>query len=83
MTPKGVEFVTRSGTVCFEVIRQWQRSAAFAWGRCGIGHGCAPQIVAVLDESFLNLGEFNGGEVEALARALRERVLRWVGIPTA
>lgn len=34
-----------------------------------------------IDESFLNLGEFDGREVEALARALRERVLRWVGIP--
>ncbi len=35
-----------------------------------------------IDESFLNLGEFNGREVEPLARELRERVLRWVGIPT-
>ena len=35
-----------------------------------------------IDESFLNLGEFAGKEVEALARELRERVLRWVGIPT-
>ena len=35
-----------------------------------------------IDESFLNLGEFAGREVEALARELRERVLRWVGIPT-
>jgi DNA polymerase V len=35
-----------------------------------------------IDESFLNLGEFNDREVEPLARELRERVLRWVGIPT-
>ncbi len=35
-----------------------------------------------IDESFLNLGEFNSREVEALARAVRERVQRWVGIPT-
>ena len=35
-----------------------------------------------IDESFLNLGEFAGREVGALARELRERVLRWVGIPT-
>ncbi len=35
-----------------------------------------------IDESFLNFGEFNSREVEALARELRERVLRWVGIPT-
>ena len=35
-----------------------------------------------IDESFLNLGEFAGREVEPLARELRERVLRWVGIPT-
>ena len=35
-----------------------------------------------IDESFLNLGEFNSREVEPLARELRERVLRWVGIPT-
>jgi hypothetical protein len=35
-----------------------------------------------IDESFLNLGEFNEREVETLARELRERVLRWVGIPT-
>ena len=35
-----------------------------------------------IDESFLNLGEFNGREVEPLARELRERVQRWVGIPT-
>ena len=35
-----------------------------------------------IDESFLNLGEFREGEVEPLARELRERVQRWVGIPT-
>ena len=35
-----------------------------------------------IDESFLNLGEFDSREVEPLARELRERVLRWVGIPT-
>jgi DNA polymerase V len=35
-----------------------------------------------IDESFLNLGEFREREVEALARELRERVHRWVGIPT-
>ena len=35
-----------------------------------------------IDESFLNLSEFRAREVEALARALRERVLRWTGIPT-
>ena len=35
-----------------------------------------------IDESFLNLGEFNSREVEPLARTLRERVHRWVGIPT-
>ncbi len=35
-----------------------------------------------IDESFLNFGEFNSREVEALARAWRERVQRWVGIPT-
>ena len=35
-----------------------------------------------IDESFLNLGEFNEKEVEPLARELRERVHRWVGIPT-
>ena len=35
-----------------------------------------------IDESFLNLGEFGEREVEPLARELRERVLRWVGIPT-
>ncbi len=35
-----------------------------------------------IDESFLSLGEFDSREVEPLARALRERVHRWVGIPT-
>ena len=35
-----------------------------------------------IDESFLNLGEFREKEVEPLARELRERVHRWVGIPT-
>ena len=35
-----------------------------------------------IDESFLNLGEFQKGEVEPLARELRARVQRWVGIPT-
>jgi DNA polymerase V len=35
-----------------------------------------------IDESFLNLGEFNGREVKPLARELRDRVHRWVGIPT-
>ena len=35
-----------------------------------------------IDESFLNLGEFREREVEPLARELRERVHRWVGIPT-
>lgn len=35
-----------------------------------------------IDESFLNLSEFRAREVEGLARALRERVLRWTGIPT-
>ena len=35
-----------------------------------------------IDESFLNLGEFNQREVEPLARELRERVQRWVGMPT-
>ncbi len=35
-----------------------------------------------IDESFLNLGKFNGREVEPLARELRDRVHRWVGIPT-
>ncbi len=35
-----------------------------------------------IDESFLDLGEFNSREVEALARTLRERVQRWVGIRT-
>ena len=38
-----------------------------------------------IDESFLNLGEFGERIVEPLARELRElreRVMRWVGIPT-
>lgn len=35
-----------------------------------------------IDENFLNLGEFSSREVGFLARALRERVYRWVGIPT-
>ena len=35
-----------------------------------------------IDESFLNLGEFREREVERLARELRDRVHRWVGIPT-
>ena len=35
-----------------------------------------------IDESFLNLGNFREREVEPLARELRERVQRWVGIPT-
>jgi DNA polymerase V len=35
-----------------------------------------------IDESFLNLDEFREREVEPLARELRERVQRWVGIPT-
>lgn len=35
-----------------------------------------------IDESFLNLGDFREREVEPLARELRERVQRWVGIPT-
>ena len=35
-----------------------------------------------IDESFLNLGEFGNREVEPLARELRDRVKRWVGIPT-
>ena len=35
-----------------------------------------------IDESFLNLGDFSEREVEPLARDLRERVQRWVGIPT-
>jgi DNA polymerase V len=33
-------------------------------------------------ESFLNLGDFHERKVEPLARELRERVHRWVGIPT-
>ncbi len=35
-----------------------------------------------IDESFLNLSKFGEREVEPLARELRERVHRWVGIPT-
>ena len=35
-----------------------------------------------IDESFLNLTEFPSCEVEEIARELRERVLRWTGIPT-
>ena len=35
-----------------------------------------------IDESFLNLGEFREREVEPLARELRDRVHRWIGIPT-
>ena len=35
-----------------------------------------------INESFLNLGDFNGREIEPLARELRDCVHRWVGIPT-
>jgi DNA polymerase V len=35
-----------------------------------------------IDESFLHLTEFREREVEDLARDLRDRVLRWTGIPT-
>lgn len=35
-----------------------------------------------IDESFLHLTEFREREVEDLARELRDRVLRWTGIPT-
>jgi len=35
-----------------------------------------------IDESFMNLGEFRDREVGPLERELRERVQRWVGIPT-
>lgn len=35
-----------------------------------------------IDESFLDLGEFAPSQVDSLARALRDRVLRWTGIPT-
>ena len=35
-----------------------------------------------IDESFLNLSDFREREVEPLARELRERVQRWIGIPT-
>ncbi len=46
-------------------------------------HSMVPTVETYsIDESFLNLGEFNSREVEPLARALRERVHRWVGIPT-
>ncbi|RRA49357.1 hypothetical protein [Acidipila sp. EB88] len=34
-----------------------------------------------IDESFLNLGEFNGREVEPLARELRDCDHRWAGTP--
>ena len=46
-------------------------------------HSMVPTVETYsIDESFLNLGEFNGREIEMLARTLRERVHRWVGIPT-
>ncbi len=46
-------------------------------------HSMVPTVETYsIDESFLNLGEFNSREVEPLARAMRERVHRWVGIPT-
>jgi DNA polymerase V len=35
-----------------------------------------------IDESFLNRTEFRPRDVEAVARELRDRVLRWTGIPT-
>ena len=35
-----------------------------------------------IDESFLDLTEFRGSELERLARDVRARVLRWTGIPT-
>jgi len=35
-----------------------------------------------IDESFLDLTGFPESEVEPLARALRQRVLQWTGIPT-
>ena len=35
-----------------------------------------------IDESFLHLTEFREREVEGIARELRDRVLRWTGIPT-
>ncbi|WP_179639813.1 Y-family DNA polymerase [Tunturiibacter empetritectus] len=35
-----------------------------------------------IDESFLHLTDFREGEVESMARELRDRVLRWTGIPT-
>lgn len=46
-------------------------------------HSMVPTVETYsIDESFLNLGEFSSREVEPLARALRERVHRWVGLPT-
>lgn len=46
-------------------------------------HSLVPTVETYsIDESFLNLGEFNGREVEPLARELRDRVKQWVGIPT-
>ena len=43
-------------------------------------HSMVPTVETYsIDESFLNLGEFNSREVEPLARALRERVHRWGG----
>jgi DNA polymerase V len=35
-----------------------------------------------IDESFLDVTDFREREVETLARELRDRVLRWTGIPT-
>jgi DNA polymerase V len=35
-----------------------------------------------IDESFLNLTEFSSQDLEALGRALRQRVLTWTGVPT-
>lgn len=35
-----------------------------------------------IDESFLDLSEFRSRDVEVLTRELRDRVLRWTGIPT-
>ena len=46
-------------------------------------HSLVPTVESYsIDESFLNLGEFNSREVEPLARELRDRVKQWVGIPT-
>ncbi len=46
-------------------------------------HSMVPTVETYsIDESFMNLGEFSSREVEPLARALRERVHRWVGLPT-